>query len=238
MLLIVMLAVSGCLGSDSSEDDGPSGIVEAVVPVETTIGADPMMAVEAPTTTTTLIPSAPEPVLIDDSEVDYSHLLNDKYATCLKCHGDVKVFHTTEIISEIDRAKGFNPRLCIVCHGTKVHNIHWDMVNDKYIACGTCHWRNSEFVTPTTREGQLVVCELCHSNGNYVKIHIEGNVLEDAPIDSEWIRPGKPHQCDTCHIGDFNTLHYNPLAGWNEGINSAVKNARENPPDPLNISYL
>ncbi len=224
-LIVFMLAAVGCLGSNNSGDQASRGIVETSLPVD-------VLA------TTTTLAAAPEPEIFDVSEVDYSNLLNDKYATCLKCHGDVKFFHTAEIISELDQQKGLTPRLCIVCHGTKVHEIHWDMLNEKYIACGTCHRRNGEFFTPATREGQLLVCELCHSNGNYVQIHIEGNVLEDAPIDDEWIRTGTPHQCDTCHIGDYDTIHYSPLTAWKEGINSAVKEVAENPPDPLNISYL
>ncbi|GBE56605.1 MAG TPA: hypothetical protein ENH13_05145 [Euryarchaeota archaeon] len=242
LLLLIVIAGSGCLGSDGSggEVQTSSGIVEATVPAQTPIQT-PAATNQPPdvsTTTTTMTPLPPEPVLIDESSTDYTDLLDEKYQTCLKCHGDVKVFHTAEIISEIDRSKGLNPRLCIVCHGTKVHKIHWDMVNDKYIACGTCHWQNGEFVKPATPPGKLVVCELCHAGGNYVKIHIEGKVLEGAPLDAEWIRKGTSHQCDTCHIGDYKTIHYSPLSSWNEGINTAVKEAVENPPDPLNISYL
>jgi hypothetical protein len=174
---------------------------------------------------------------ITQPDSEFIALLNDEYKTCIICHGDIRSFHTASIIYLIDKEKGLNPRLCIVCHGPKIHSIHWDLLQSDYIICDTCHDIGGKFIKPQAEEGQLLVCEVCHSRGNYIKIHIEGKILEGAPIDEKWIREGTRHQCDTCHVGDFSVLHFEPLSNWREGINELIQESALNPPSPLNISY-
>jgi hypothetical protein len=173
-----------------------------------------------------------------NSPKDYAQVLNEKYATCLECHGDVKKFHTVEILYLLDREKGVTPRLCIVCHGQKVHVIHGELLNLNSIKCETCHSVGGSFTKPEAQEGQLLVCEVCHSGGNYIKIHIEGNILEGAPIDEEWMKSRVGHQCDTCHIGEFDVIHFEPLSNWSEKIDSATEKSNREVFHPLNISYL
>jgi hypothetical protein len=169
---------------------------------------------------------------------EYTQVLSEKYSTCLKCHGDVKKFHTVEILYLIDREKGVKPRLCIVCHGQKVHVIHGELLNINSIKCETCHSVGGAFTKPEAQEGQLLVCEVCHSGGNYIKIHIEGNILEGAPIDEEWVKSRDGQQCDTCHIGDFGVIHFEPLSNWSEKIDRASERSNREVFHPLNISYL
>jgi hypothetical protein len=119
-----------------------------------------------------------------------------------------------------------------------VHNIHLNALEAKQIICETCHDYRGEFSKPEAGPGQLLVCEVCHSNGNYIKIHIEGNILENAKIDSKWITQGTGHQCDTCHIGEFANIHFAPLNSQRERINELIEESRENPAVKLNISYL
>jgi hypothetical protein len=232
VFLLVVILGSGCVSQDETPRD-----VELDKIIETTIVTQPPPedVFEQPIEAT----SAPitEKPPVEYVNIDYAAHLNEEYVTCLKCHGDVKSFHTAEAISIIDERKGINPRLCIVCHGQRVHTIHWEILSSEYIICDTCHGYQDEFVVPEAQEGQLLVCELCHSGGNYIKIHIEGNVLEDAPIDEKWMKDGSSHQCDTCHVGDFETVHFDPLSSWREGVDSAAEEAFENPPSPLNISY-
>ena len=174
---------------------------------------------------------------VEPPSADYASLLDSKHSACIQCHGDVKPFHTVDVIRLIDERKGINPRLCTVCHGQKIHNIHWASLEAERIICDTCHTYQGGFVKPKAMEGQLLVCEVCHSSGNYIKIHIEGNILEGAQIDEEWVRRGTSHQCDSCHVGEFDSIHFNPLLNWRERINATVEESTGRQVSPLNISY-
>lgn len=229
LLLTVIFLVSGCLGTGNGADTTVAlkGIqTDSLKNTTTPSEARDTALVVSEKTRTELI-----------KEPDFTAFLDDKYKVCIGCHGNVEPFHTVAVISRIDEAKGLNPRVCIVCHGQKVHDIHWDSLLAESINCDTCHNLNGVFTKPEAEEGQLLVCELCHSRGNYIKIHIEGNILEDAPIGEEWIKRRPGHQCDTCHIGDYGTIHFAPLMDWREQIGIFIEEAHANPPTPLNISY-
>jgi hypothetical protein len=234
IILLYIIMTSGCVSQEGTYTD-----VDVDKPIETPIVTQPPPqeeVIEAPIEPTPA-PIIEEPPPVEHVNIDYAANLNEKYQTCLKCHGDVKGFHTTEAISIIDERKGISPRLCIVCHGQTVHTIHWEILKSEYIICDTCHGYKEEFVVPEAREGQLLVCELCHSGGNYIKIHIEGTILDGAPIDVKWMKEGSSHQCDTCHVGELETVHFEALSTWREGVDSAAEEADANPPSPLNISY-
>ena len=184
---------------------------------------------------------SPDNSVDENSEIDNLHYidkLDETYSVCLKCHGDVKVFHTAEILYLVDLQKGLKPRLCIVCHGQRVHVIHKGVLDSKSIVCQTCHIQQGEFTVPKTNEGQLVVCEVCHAGGNYITIHIEGDILNGAPIDEKWKSRRDGHQCNTCHIGEYAIIHDTPLSEWRKRINNASEEAHETDFTPLNISYL
>jgi hypothetical protein len=216
----------GCLGQPSPSPEEKSPITTLMQTTSTIFdqAGDDQNMIEPPK------------IKIDVDEIDYTSLLNEKYSKCLECHGDVKPFHTVEVISLIDEKKGLNPRSCIVCHGPKVHDIHWVKLNDEIIVCDTCHSYKDEFRIPVAGKGQLLVCELCHSDGNYIKIHIEGSILENAQVDEKWIKRGTTHQCDTCHIGEYDTIHFEILSDWREGISDRLKEATSLTVFPLNIS--
>ncbi len=227
VLFIILLLLNGCLTQ--------GGLTQPLESPET-----------VPTTISDAPPLTERPALVEAGEAaqtssrglpGYASHLSERHAACLQCHGDVKPFHTAEVIYLLDIEKGLNPRLCIVCHGRKVHDIHWEILQKEVIKCDTCHLIGGEFVRPSAREGQLLVCELCHSGGNYIKIHIEGVILEGAPIDPIWIKEGMKHQCDTCHVGDFEIIHFEPLGSWKKRISRLMAKSAANPASPLNISY-
>jgi hypothetical protein len=232
VFFLLLILGSGCLSQKETATERVADLTDEIPNV-----TQPQDEVFEPPIEPTPAPIIEEPPQAEHVNIDYAASLNEKYMTCLNCHGDVKGFHTAEAISLIDERKGIKPRLCIVCHGQKVHTIHSEILDSEHINCDTCHFYKDEFVVPENREGQLLVCELCHSGGNYIKIHIEGNVLDGAPIDEMWMNVGTKHQCDTCHIGDFKILHFEPLSSWRESVDSAAAEVATNPPSPLNISY-
>lgn len=226
-IVLLLAAAAGCVSSKLPEKTAE----KRAVAVETSPPETTIPHTEPPATPAKEEAASPAPA-------DYRARLNSKYAACIECHGDVEPFHTPAVISRIDEAKGLKPRLCIVCHGQKVHDIHWDLLEGKDIICDTCHSYRGEFTKPRAGPGQLLVCEVCHSGGNYIKIHIEGRILEGAPIDERWIKDRGGHQCDTCHVGDYDSIHFAPLKSWREEIEGMVEEAEVNPVQPLNISYL
>jgi hypothetical protein len=227
--LFLLLISSGCL-SEAESTSLENEVMES---------QPPQMAAETvQSTPTTDVEREVKKSSLNNIQIDYASKLNEKYSTCLECHGDVKVFHTTEILYFIDTEKGVKPRLCIVCHGQKVHTVHLNVLDSQKIICETCHMQKGVFVVPQTGEDQLVVCEVCHAQGNYIEIHIEGSILKGAPIDENWITQRSGHQCDTCHIGEFGTIHFDPLSEWKEKIEESKAEALRRNFVPLNISYL
>lgn len=159
---------------------------------------------------------------------------------CISCHGNgdiafVKSFHYPAKIMKIDEEKGIKPRICITCHGQKVHEVHRIKLEKGDIICDTCHKIKGEIIKPEAKEGMLLVCELCHAKGNYIEIHIGGNILKYAPIDEKWKKSYELNNtCKICHFGKLSFIHKNVLERWKEKINNISIGKVE----PLNISYL
>jgi hypothetical protein len=133
---------------------------------------------------------------VKDNSIDLS---ND---FCLRCHDKAQVssFHFPPRIKAIEEKKGRPIRICTSCHGEPVMPVHFNAVQRKIVQCETCHIiGDGGFTVPQKRERDLLICQLCHARGNYIKIHIDGDILEDAPIDSKWIRKREGLQCITCH---------------------------------------
>jgi len=124
-------------------------------------------------------------------------------SSCTGCHdtSSLRTFHNPESITNISRAKNAQPRLCDYCHGSRrAMVVHFNGIKEKRIKCEACHIRGSSgFIVPEKKEGMLLVCETCHAQGNYIKIHIDGDILEGAAIDEKWVRRREPKNCILCH---------------------------------------
>jgi len=121
---------------------------------------------------------------------------------CLSCHEKAQVtsFHTPERIKEIDESRGRPVRICTTCHGSPVMPVHYKAIQRGSLKCDACHLiGGGPFTVPEKREGDLLVCQLCHAKGNYITIHIDGEILEGAPIDSKWIKRRPGLACTACH---------------------------------------
>ena len=123
--------------------------------------------------------------------------------SCLKCHEKEHLydFHYPEKILKIARKKGIAPRLCNDCHGSSLAMVvHLQAIKEKRISCEACHIiNNSDFVVVKKPENKILICEVCHASGNYIKIHIDGAILENAPIDKKWIKNRSGKTCLLCH---------------------------------------
>ena len=140
LLLILLITSSGCL----SQKEPPQALknrIETLQP-ENRIS-------EQPKDTEAVVEKKP----VEEVSADYTALLDSRHSACIKCHGDVKPFHTVNVIRLIDEKKGINPRLCTVCHGQKIHNIHWASLEAERIICDTCHTYQGGFVKPKAMEG-------------------------------------------------------------------------------------
>lgn len=148
---------------------------------------------------------------------------------CLMCHDleQTRSFHFVERIMDIQDAKGLRRRICTNCHGppedpstaipdpskpypsddSHPHRVHQAKLDANAITCGACHEYKGEFRYPKPKEGQLLVCELCHANGNFITLHIDGQILKDGEVDPVWIKEGDKHKCQECHWGDVVDIH-------------------------------
>jgi len=129
---------------------------------------------------------------------------------CLTCHSKelMSDFHTPLKVKAIDEENGVNPRLCDTCHGSNSHDIHRILMSEKRMICQTCHVRAGSFVVPAPKRGQLLPCEPCHAQGDYIKIHIDGEILYKGDVDEQWIKTRTPRlQCTNCHMGRIMDLH-------------------------------
>jgi hypothetical protein len=138
-------------------------------------------------------PAPPPPV---DKEVELTLEL------CFKCHdkGQISSFHYPERIKLIDEEKGRPIRICTTCHGEPVMPVHFSAIQRKVVKCEACHIRGGGgFTVPEKRKEDLLICQLCHARGNYIAIHIDGDILRDAEIDSKWIRKRDGLECTICH---------------------------------------
>lgn len=125
---------------------------------------------------------------------------------CYTCHREsaVREFHYPENIKEIDEKRGKVVRICTTCHGEPVMPVHFKAIQEKKVVCETCHLRaNSSFIIPEKRDDDLLICQLCHARGSYIKIHIDGAILEDAEIDLKWIKTRDGNECTVCHNQDM-----------------------------------
>jgi hypothetical protein len=141
-------------------------------------------------------PPSPPSTPVPKAEVD----LNDEF--CFKCHDKTQVssFHFPERIKAIDEKKGKPISICTTCHGEPVMFVHFSLIQKKIVKCETCHIIDGGgFSVPIKREEDLLVCELCHAGGDYIKIHIDGEILEGAEIDEQWIKKKDGNECIICH---------------------------------------
>lgn len=225
LLILILILGSGCLVPDKESSNADTTAASHEISEK---------SVEYPET----IEVQKKPNEEHNTNIVWASGLTEEYILCIQCHGDVKVFHEVAVIDLIDKDKGVRPRLCVVCHGAKIHFIHQSMLDDEKIICDTCHLYNGAFTKPAAANGQLLVCEVCHSNGNYIKIHIEGIILENARMDDRWVTQRSGKQCDTCHIGGYDIIHSAPLGRWEDTIEELIEKAEETRIRPLNISYL
>ncbi|MFQ5887646.1 MAG: hypothetical protein ACE5HY_02995 [Candidatus Hydrothermarchaeales archaeon] len=142
-----------------------------------------------------------------------------KKLECVICHelDQLKGFHYPSRILAIQEKENKPRRICIDCHATPAalekttvdvngifdipvempHEIHKARLDSGSMKCETCHVVGDEFLIPQPRKGEVLVCELCHTSGNFIKIHIEGRILEDNPN-----MPQKQYPklgCNICH---------------------------------------
>ncbi len=148
---------------------------------------------------------------------------------CLACHDleQTRSFHSVQRIFAIQEKKNLRIRICVNCHGppgnssspipnasqpypsddSHPHVVHHLKLDAGDMTCGTCHVYNGEYRYPKPKNGQLLVCELCHANGNFITIHIDGKILEDAVMDQKWMKESKKHACTICHMGGVVDIH-------------------------------
>lgn len=128
---------------------------------------------------------------------------------CTSCHDKAHLtdFHYPTKIKLIDESRNRTARICTKCHGQVPHDIHRRLLEDKKITCQACHIRDGEFRVPKPKRGQLLVCELCHADGSYIRIHIDGKKMEGGDVDPQWIKEGEKHPCTICHMGSVVQIH-------------------------------
>lgn len=161
------------------------------------------------------------------AKVDLEQMRAGKDLECAICHelDQLKGFHYPSKIMAIQEKEGKPRRICIDCHATPAtlaktsvgaggvfdiptempHDIHKAALDDGRMKCETCHVIGGEFLIPQPRTGEVVVCELCHSSGNFITIHIEGLITEDNPNMPK--RQYRKLKCTACHIGDPVEIH-------------------------------
>lgn len=147
---------------------------------------------------TTPAPPLPEPPAPTPRPVER----NLTSGFCLKCHDkeQLSAFHYPERIKALEEAKGRRIRICTTCHGEPVMPVHFKAIQAGRARCEACHIRDGgPFTVPEKKEGDLLICQLCHARGNYITIHVDGNILEDAEIDAKWIRRRPGLECTVCH---------------------------------------
>ncbi|MFQ5887973.1 MAG: hypothetical protein ACE5HY_04685, partial [Candidatus Hydrothermarchaeales archaeon] len=129
---------------------------------------------------------------------------------CTSCHDREKLvsFHYPEKIKLIDEYKNKTVRICTKCHGQVPHDVHRVILDRGGMTCQACHMRSGEFRVPKPKEGQLLICELCHSGGSYIRIHIDGEIIGEGDVDEEW-RKTRPKRltCTNCHMGSVVQIH-------------------------------
>ncbi|MFQ5800608.1 MAG: hypothetical protein ACE5HH_02660, partial [Candidatus Hydrothermarchaeales archaeon] len=110
---------------------------------------------------------------------------------CTDCHQIVEQFHNPEDITILAEAKDRKPRVCVHCHGFTIHSIHEKKLDTGQLQCEGCHSVEGKLIKPRPRQGDILVCEQCHWEGNYIDIHI---------------KHGKA-TCLNCHVGGVENVH-------------------------------
>jgi hypothetical protein len=121
---------------------------------------------------------------------------------CLDCHDKAQLesFHYPENIKALEESKGLPLRICTSCHGEPVMPVHFKAIQKEVVECETCHIQGEGgFEVPEKKDEDLLICQLCHARGNYITIHVDGEILKDAEIDSKWIRTREGMDCVDCH---------------------------------------
>jgi Zn finger protein HypA/HybF involved in hydrogenase expression len=110
---------------------------------------------------------------------------------CTDCHLITQQFHTPERITTLAVAKEREPRVCVHCHGFSIHTIHTDKLERGELECEKCHIVEGKLTKPKPLPGDILVCQQCHWDGNYIEIHITH---------------GKA-TCLNCHVGGVKNVH-------------------------------
>ncbi|MEE9594806.1 MAG: hypothetical protein V3V92_05340 [Candidatus Hydrothermarchaeales archaeon] len=114
---------------------------------------------------------------------------------CTDCHQIVEQFHNPKDISILAVAKERKARVCVHCHGFSIHTIHRNKLDTGQLQCERCHFVEGKVIRPKPRPGDLLVCQQCHWEGNYIDIHINH---------------GKA-TCLNCHVGGVTNVHKGTL---------------------------
>ncbi len=125
---------------------------------------------------------------------------------CSDCHVRLLGIHYLNITSRIDFAKNISERNCTTCHGPVkyVHVIHKGALEEGRIKCQTCHlFKEYTYIIPEKKPHHKVVCQLCHFEGNMIKIH--------------------KGICSRCHYGTLGQIHSKYLEKLLEEIKEAMK---------------
>ncbi len=161
------------------------------------------------------------------AKVDLDIAKSGKHLDCTICHelDQLKSFHYPSRIVAIQQKNRMPRRICIDCHATPEslaettvdangvydipkpmpHDIHKAKLDSGSMKCETCHIASGEFTIPQPRQGEILVCDLCHSSGDFITIHIEGRILEDNPNMPQMQYPKLG--CNVCHPQDPVGIH-------------------------------
>lgn len=150
-----------------------------------------------------------------ERESDLAQMQEVRY-WCTDCHQITEKFHTPESISILAVAKDRKPRICVHCHGFSIHTIHGDKLETGQLQCEKCHIANGKLIKPKPREGDIVVCQQCHWEGNYIDVHI---------------KHGKA-TCLNCHVGGVTTVHIKT------DMNAQLEAISEVPPGDADLSVV
>jgi Zn finger protein HypA/HybF involved in hydrogenase expression len=132
----------------------------------------------------------------------------EKGISCNDCHGTVKNFHNVEDITKLDELKNRTPRICTTCHGVSIHGIHEALLDKGTLDCTGCHnFVGEKINVPKVREGDILVCEQCHYDGNYIEIHITRGT----------------GTCSSCHVGSVGRIHQPTMANIEELLGKGGK---------------
>ncbi len=127
---------------------------------------------------------------------------------CTDCHRITDEFHDPVSITILAEAKDRNPRVCVHCHGFSIHTVHSDKVTSGALECEDCHIAEGKLVKPRPKPGDILVCQQCHWNGNYIDIHITHGRAT----------------CLNCHVGGVANVH---RATGMDGQLNAIKEVPE-----------